>query len=87
MFGVRADLLSTFRRAGMMMKYESNKLLVGCVRRYGVRRAIMINVAWAAGLILALSVLLNRTFGFDIMDFMFIAGIFGTHHFYCARSN
>ena len=86
-FGIRADLSSTFGRADMMMKYESNKLLAGCVRRYGARRAITISVAWEAGFILVLSVLLNTPIELDIMDFMFVAGVLGAYHFYCAYSN
>ena len=85
-YGARADLASTFRHADMM-KYESNRLLVGCVRRYGARRAVSISIACETGFILMISVLLSRPVGFDIADFAFVAGVFGAYHVYCARSN
>lgn len=84
--GIGADLASTFGRADMM-GYESNRLLVGCVRRYGARRAVSVTVSYEVALVAALSVLLNRPAGFDVLDFMFVAGVFGAYHFYCAYCN
>ncbi len=84
--GMRADLVSTFRHADMI-KYESNRLLAGCVRRYGARRAVPVCLACEAGFILMVSVLLNRPVGFDVADFMFIAGVVGACHMHCAKSN
>ena len=84
--GMRADLVSTFRHAGML-KYESNRLLVGCVRRYGARRAVPVSIACEAGFILMVSTLLSRPVGFDVADFMFMAGVVGVCHMCCAKSN
>ena len=68
-----------------MMKYESNKLFMGCMRRYGTRRAVAITISYEIGFIALLSVLLSRPVGFDAADFVFIAGVFGAYHLYCAR--
>ena len=86
MWGIRADLKSTFGRMDML-RYESNKLLVGCVQKYGTKRAAVITIAYEIALVVGLSMLLNRSIGFNILDFMFVAGVFGVYHLYCARSN
>ncbi len=84
--GAYADLKSTFDRPNMM-KYESNKLLTGCIRRYGTRRAVSVTISYEIGLMALLSVLMNRPMGFDAADFAFVAGVFGMYHLYCVRSN
>ena len=85
-YGMRADLASTFRQAGML-KYESNKLLAVCMHRYGSKRAISITVACETGFVFMISVLLSRPIGFDVAGFAFVAGVVGVYHLYCARSN
>ena len=85
-WGIQADLKSTFGNPDMM-RYESNRLLTGCIQKYGARLAICMTVSCEVGFIAMLSVLLNRPMGFDLAGFAFVAGVFGAYHFYCARSN
>ncbi len=86
-FGIHADLASTFGRAGLVEKYESNRLLAECVRRYGTRRAVAVLAACEAGLVGLVSAACGGPAGFDAADYAFVAGVVGAYHLHCARSN
>ena len=85
-YGVRSDFLSTFERLELL-KYEANPLLVGCIQRFGIRRAVMIGAACETAFILFVSVLIARPVGLNVADFAFVAGVMGVYHLYCAKSN
>ena len=86
LYGIKVDFASTFERPGML-QYEKNFILIKCLRRYGQRRGIVINVIFELIFVLGFSIMLARPIGFNVMDFAFVAGLVGTYHTYCAKSN